>query len=72
MALAPRKQQSWMALLRAARCNGLEVLERQADAEMTALAEPVVMRYPASLFRRDALHGDPPDFPSLGLEPGFR
>jgi hypothetical protein len=35
---------------------------RKADAKLVALAEPVVMRYPAAAFRRDGL---PAETPSL-------
>jgi hypothetical protein len=47
--LAPRQPLSWMALRRAARCNGLAVPARQADAEIALLAEPAVTRYPVEI-----------------------
>jgi hypothetical protein len=53
VALAPRKPLAWMALRRAARCNGLEALTKQADTKMEALAEPVAGRSPPSELRRE-------------------
>jgi hypothetical protein len=70
--LAPRKQQSWMELRRAARCNALETLARQADAAMANLAEPVVMRYPVSSLRRDGLQIDTPIPPFADPELALR
>jgi hypothetical protein len=47
MVLAPRSQVSLMTLRRAARCNGMPSLERQADAALKALQEPSVRLAPA-------------------------
>jgi hypothetical protein len=67
--LAPWNPRSWMALRRAARCNGLGTLARRADAQMSALAEPVVIRYPDPSLRRDGLQVYRPRPPYDELEP---
>jgi hypothetical protein len=72
ISLAPREPLSWLALRRAARCNGLEALVRRADAKMVSLAEPVVTRSPAWSLHRGRRHGEPPDPASTELESDIR